>query len=140
MWNKRSNNRTHTANMSIIPTSQRTDIVRWNIIAPEAVWEERRSREENWLHSAGWLIRVIKRKRTRLYCNHIDMGTIKFYIIMKTGPSLIHNQGLSCEIYSYLVLLYWYLIWHRLVFNMYIDQLCFKENNKQFKPLFILHT
>ena len=101
-------NQTHTAYMSIIQTSQRTDIVRWNIIVPETVWEERRSREDNWLYSAGWLIRVIKRTRRRLYCNHIDIGTIKFYIIM-TGPSLLLNQGLSCELYSYLILLY--LIW-----------------------------
>ena len=58
LWNRRSNNRTHTAKMSSIPTSQTTDMVRRNIITPEAVWEERRTREDNWLHSAGWLIRA----------------------------------------------------------------------------------
>ena len=31
VWNRRSNNRTLTANMSIIPTSHRTDMVRQNI-------------------------------------------------------------------------------------------------------------
>ena len=95
--------------MSIIPTSQRTDMFRWNIIAPETVWEERKSREDIWLNSALWLIRVIKRKRRRLYYNHIEMGTIKFYFIMKTVSSLLRNQGLSCERYFYLILLY--LIW-----------------------------
>ena len=40
-------------------------MVSWNIITPEAVWEERRTREDSWLHSAGWLIRVIKRTRRR---------------------------------------------------------------------------
>ena len=57
--------RTHTAKMSSIPTSQKTDMVRRNIITPEAVWEERSTREKSWLHSAGWLIRVIKRTRRR---------------------------------------------------------------------------
>ena len=31
VWNRRSNNRTHTENMSIIPTSHRTDMIRQNI-------------------------------------------------------------------------------------------------------------
>ena len=31
VWNRRSNNRTHMANMSIIPTSHKTDMVRRNI-------------------------------------------------------------------------------------------------------------
>ena len=31
VWNRRSNNRTNTENMSIIPTSHRTDMVRRNI-------------------------------------------------------------------------------------------------------------
>ena len=61
LWNRRSDNRTHTAKMSSIPTSQTTDMVRRNIITPEAVWEERCTREDSWLHSADWLIRVIKR-------------------------------------------------------------------------------
>ena len=39
--------------------------LRRNIITPEAVWEERSTREGSWLHSAGWLIRVIKRTRRR---------------------------------------------------------------------------
>ena len=67
LWNRRSDNRTHTAKMSrsSIPTSQTTDMVRRNIITPEAVWEERSTREDSWLHSAGWLIRVIKRTRRR---------------------------------------------------------------------------
>ena len=43
LWNRRSNNKTHTAKMSIIPTSQTTDMVRRNLITPEAVWEERRT-------------------------------------------------------------------------------------------------
>ena len=46
-------------NMSIIPTSQRTDMVRQYIIAPGTVWEERITREDNWLHSAGWLIHIL---------------------------------------------------------------------------------
>ena len=50
LWSRRSNSRTHTAKMSIIPTSQRTDMTGWNIMAPESVWEERRTREDNWLH------------------------------------------------------------------------------------------
>ena len=49
--------------MPSIPTSQTTDMVRRNIITPEAVWEERRTIEVSWLHSAGWLIRIIKRTR-----------------------------------------------------------------------------
>ena len=65
MRNRRSNNRTHTAKMSSIPSSQTTDMVRRNIITPEAVWEQRRTREDSWLHSAGWLICVIKRMRRR---------------------------------------------------------------------------
>ena len=65
LWSRRSDNRTHTAKMSSIPTSQTTDMVRRNIITPEAVWEERSTREDSWLHSAGWLIRVIKRTRRR---------------------------------------------------------------------------
>ena len=69
LWNRRSNNRTHTAKICSIPTSQTTDMVRQNIITPEAVWEERRTREDSWLHSAGWLIRVIKRTRRRRYNN-----------------------------------------------------------------------
>ena len=40
-----SDNITHTAKMSSIPTSQTTDMVRRNIIIQEAVWEERRTRE-----------------------------------------------------------------------------------------------
>ena len=39
--------------------------LRQSIITPEAVWEERCTREDSWLHSAGWLIRVIKRTRRR---------------------------------------------------------------------------
>ena len=74
--------------LTIIPTSQRTDMVRWNIIVPGAVWEERITREDNWLHSAGWPICVIMWTRRRVYCNHFEMGTIKFYINMKTCPSL----------------------------------------------------
>ena len=35
-----------------------------NIITPEAVWEERRTRDSS-LHSAGWLIRAIKRMKRR---------------------------------------------------------------------------
>ena len=46
--------------MSSISTSQGTDMVRGNIITPESVWEERRTRENSWLQSAGWFIRVIK--------------------------------------------------------------------------------
>ena len=65
LWNRRSDNRTHTVKMSSIPTSQTTDMVRRNIITPEVVWEERSTREDSWLHSAGWLIRVIKRTRIR---------------------------------------------------------------------------
>ena len=61
LWNRRSNNRTHTAKMSIIPTSQTTYMVRRNIITPEAVCEERRIKKDSWLHSASWLIRVFKR-------------------------------------------------------------------------------
>ena len=38
----------------------REQILRRNIIVPESVWEERRTREDSWLHSAGGLIRVIK--------------------------------------------------------------------------------
>ena len=44
---------------------QHNNMVRRNIITPEAVWGERRTREDSWLHSAGWPIRVIKRTRTR---------------------------------------------------------------------------
>ena len=84
-------------------------MVRRNIIAPVAVWEGIITREDYWLYSAGWLIHIIRRTRRRLYCNHIEMGTIKVYIIMKTCPSLLHNQCLSCERYPYLILLY--LIW-----------------------------
>ena len=47
--------------LSRIPTSQTTDMVRRNIITPAAVWEERRIREDSWLHSAGRVICVIKR-------------------------------------------------------------------------------
>ena len=54
-----------TLRYSSIPTSQATYMVRRNIITPEAVWEERSTREDSWLHSAGWLIRVIKRTRRR---------------------------------------------------------------------------
>ena len=56
--------------MNLVPSplctcvSQTTDMVRRNIITPEAVWEERCTREDSWLHSAGWLIRVIKRRRS----------------------------------------------------------------------------
>ena len=64
MWNRRSINRAHTANMSIIPTSQRTDMVRRNIIPQESVRNEgRTSRDDSLLNSAGCLIRVIKRTR-----------------------------------------------------------------------------
>ena len=41
------------------PSSQRTDMVRQNIIAPEDIW----------LHSFSWLICVIKQMRRRLYRN-----------------------------------------------------------------------
>ena len=51
--------------MFIIATSQRTDMVRQNIITSDAVWEERRSRENSWLHPAGCIIRVIKIMRRR---------------------------------------------------------------------------
>ena len=37
--------------MSSILTSQTTDMVRRNIITPDAVWEERSTREDSWLHS-----------------------------------------------------------------------------------------
>ena len=37
------------------------------------------------------------------------LGTVKVFISMKTGSSLFRNQVLSCERYSYLILLY--LIW-----------------------------
>ena len=53
----------HTAKIISIPIPQRTDMARQNIITPEAVWEERRTREDSWLHSADWLIRVIKQMR-----------------------------------------------------------------------------
>ena len=51
--------------MSSIPTTQTTDMVRRNIVTPETVWEGRSTREDSWLHSAGWLICVIKRTRRR---------------------------------------------------------------------------
>ena len=44
---------------------QHNYLVRRNIITPEAVWEEISTREDSWLHSAGWFIRVIKRTRRR---------------------------------------------------------------------------
>ena len=67
LWNRRSNIITHTAKMSSIRTSQTTDMVRRNIITPESVWEERRTREDS------WLIRVIKRtsRRRRRRREHI---------------------------------------------------------------------
>ena len=40
------------ANMSII----------WSDGTSGAVWEERITREDNWLHSTGWLIRIIEKK------------------------------------------------------------------------------
>ena len=58
---RRSSRDRHTDEMSIIPTY----IVRRNIITPEAIWEERSIREDSWLHSAGWRLRVIKRMRRR---------------------------------------------------------------------------
>ena len=33
------------------------------LVTSEVAWEERITREDSWLHSAGWLIRVIKRTR-----------------------------------------------------------------------------
>ena len=57
----------------------------WSDGTSGAVWEERITRKDNWLHSSGWLIRIIKKiTRRRLYCNHSEIGTIKFYISMKT--------------------------------------------------------
>ena len=35
------------------------------LVTSETVWEERSTREDSWLHSAGWLICVIKRTRRR---------------------------------------------------------------------------
>ena len=48
--------------MSIIPTSQRTDMVRQMLYGMK-----KKTRVDNLLYSAGWLIRVIKRTRRRLY-------------------------------------------------------------------------
>ena len=65
----------------------------WSDGTSGAVWEERITREDNWLHAAGWLIRTIEKiTRRRLYCNHIEIATIEFYISMKTCQSLLRNQ------------------------------------------------
>ena len=92
LCNRRSNYRTHTLKMTNISENRYGQTEHHCTRSCMG-----RTREDNWLHSAGWLIHVIKRTRIRLYCNHIEMGTIKFYIIMKTGPSLLCNQGLSSE-------------------------------------------
>ena len=42
-------------------------------LRPEAVWEEIRTREDSWLHSAGWIIRVIKRTRRR----RLDISVVR---------------------------------------------------------------
>ena len=34
----------------------------WSDGTSGAVWEERITREDNWIHSAGWLIRIIEKK------------------------------------------------------------------------------
>ena len=72
----------HTAKMPSIPTSQTTDMVRRNIITSEAVWEERSTREDSWLHSAGWLIRVIKRTRRRRRRFILIIYLTRFVIIL----------------------------------------------------------
>ena len=89
LWNRRSNNRTHTAKMSSIPTSQTTDMVR-RIITPEAVWEERRTREDSWLHSAGWFICVIKRTRR----NNLKLLRSKY--LVKSTPLSGQDDRYSC--------------------------------------------
>ena len=68
--------------MSSIPISQTTDMVRRNIITPEAVWEEISTIEDSWLHSAGWLIRVIKRTRRRMDVddNVVNSWDIKVFV------------------------------------------------------------
>ena len=69
----------------ICPSNQHLIEQIWSDGTSGAVWKERITREDNWLHSAGWLICIIvKITRRRLYCNHIEIGTIKFYIRMMT--------------------------------------------------------
>ena len=82
LWNIRSNNRPHTAKITSISTSQRTDMVRQNIISPKAVSEEGRTREDSWLHSAGWLIRQM-RKREILSSSDYYKGIYLFNGICK---------------------------------------------------------
>ena len=89
LWNRRSDNKTHTTKMYSIPTSQTTDMVRRNIITPEAVWEERSTRKDSWLHSAGWLIRVIKRKRRRRRC---------LVCFDKGHDNIVCTKNISCRI------------------------------------------
>ena len=73
-------------------------MVRPNIITPEVVWEERNTRVDSWLHSAGWLIRVIKRTRRRrrqhrAQRNKIQEQEIKRDVKRQQGDSAPSLQG-----------------------------------------------
>ena len=54
------------------------------LVTSETVWEERSTREDSWLHSAGWLIRVIKRTRRR---RRFDVSCEKVRRVRRGGIS-----------------------------------------------------
>ena len=91
---------------------------RWDFIVPlqllvtsEAVWEERSIREASWLHSTGWLIRVLKQtKRRRHMVTHNTrigpMGNDNFIGNIKRGQLSSANSKPESKMFIKLIISY----------------------------------
>ena len=87
------------------------------LVTSEAVWEERSTREDSWLHSAGWLIRVIKRTRRRirrLGRRYRGRSIVRPWSYPGPTCPVIMWRGFGCNMWrGFECNMWWGLIWCR---------------------------